>query len=324
MRQDKAEQLIQIAYDMQASAEGITITDIMEKYDVARRTAERLRDAVRRLFPDVEEIVEGRDKRWRLKSSPLMRLTYISADELADLQNAVELMEKEKIPSTNIESLITKIKGINDTRASMRVETDLEVLSESDEYANRAGPAPTIDENIVLPIKEAILGFNKIKISYNSRMKKQKETRTLHPYGFLYGQRHYLVAWCEKSKDYRNFALGNIKKIENTGEYFERNEDFDLAKYTENSFGIFQEEPFTVKWKFSPDKQDDVKSYQFHPNQTIETLKDGSTIVSFTAGGTLEMCWHLFEWGNDVEILEPQSLKAEYKRILLDVLGHQE
>ena len=54
----------------------------------------------------------------------------------------------------------------------------------------------------------------------------------------------------------------------------------------------------------------------FHPSQKIEIQDDGSSIVTFKAGGKLEMCWHLFTWGDSVEILEPQELKDMYKDLL--------
>jgi predicted DNA-binding transcriptional regulator YafY len=30
--------------------------------------------------------------------------------------------------------------------------------------------------------------------------------------------------------------------------------------------------------------------------------------VRFKASGHLEMCWHLYEWGNSVEVLAPPAL----------------
>ena len=40
----------------------------------------------------------------------------------------------------------------------------------------------------------------------------------------------------------------------------------------------------------------------------MKRVEDGSLIVEFRAGGQLEMCWHLFAWGEDVEVLAPTSL----------------
>ncbi|WP_395708167.1 WYL domain-containing protein [Reyranella sp.] len=39
-------------------------------------------------------------------------------------------------------------------------------------------------------------------------------------------------------------------------------------------------------------------------------------IVRFRAGGLMEMCWHLYTWGADVEVLEPAELKQLMGRAL--------
>jgi predicted DNA-binding transcriptional regulator YafY len=35
---------------------------------------------------------------------------------------------------------------------------------------------------------------------------------------------------------------------------------------------------------------------------------DGTLIVRFTASGHLEMAWHLYMWGDAVEVLAPEAL----------------
>lgn len=106
-------------------------------------------------------------------------------------------------------------------------------------------------------------------------------------------------------RDYRLFSLSNIEKVDITEWPFERREDFSLKDYAERSFGVFQEEPFDVVWKFSPEATADAREYLFHPTQTMEDQPDGSLIVSFRAAGALEMSWHLYTWGDEVEVLEP-------------------
>lgn len=51
MRYSRAERLIQLALEMQAAHGGLSIADIEEKFEVSRRTAIRMRDAVMRAFP---------------------------------------------------------------------------------------------------------------------------------------------------------------------------------------------------------------------------------------------------------------------------------
>jgi predicted DNA-binding transcriptional regulator YafY len=40
----------------------------------------------------------------------------------------------------------------------------------------------------------------------------------------------------------------------------------------------------------------------------MEDREDGSLTVRFRAGGDLEMAWHLYCWGDQVEVLAPQRL----------------
>ncbi|MDP6730788.1 MAG: WYL domain-containing protein, partial [SAR324 cluster bacterium] len=132
--------------------------------------------------------------------------------------------------------------------------------------------------------------------------------RLISPYGFLYGNRHYLIAYDDGAKDIRKFILGNIEQVELSNEMFEVDSSFSLDEYAAKAFGLFHEEPFDVTWRFSPKAAADVKEFQFHPNQKIEDQSDGSVVVRFRAGGALEMCWHLYKWGEDVEVLEPKHL----------------
>jgi predicted DNA-binding transcriptional regulator YafY len=112
-----------------------------------------------------------------------------------------------------------------------------------------------------------------------------------------------------KARDYRLFSLSNIEKVEVTDFPFRRYKEFLLSAFAERSFGVFQESPFDVVWRFSPNVAADAKTFLFHPTQTLEDQPDGSLIVRFRAGGALEMCWHLFTWGNEVEVLAPPHLR---------------
>jgi predicted DNA-binding transcriptional regulator YafY len=127
-----------------------------------------------------------------------------------------------------------------------------------------------------------------------------------------------LVAYCltENIKDYRLFSLANIEGYEVQVASFERQNDFSLQAFAERSFGAFQEEPFDVVWRFTPQAAPDARQYRFHPTQVFEDQSDGSLIVRFHAGGALEMCCHLFTWGDQVEIIEPERLRITMREQL--------
>ena len=119
----------------------------------------------------------------------------------------------------------------------------------------------------------------------------------LYPYGFLQGNRHYRVAWSRPANDHLLYRLDAIEKVETLDETFERDPAFDIHHFASRSFGVFQEEPIDVVWKFDPEAAKDARRFRFHPTQEMEELEDGSLLVRFRAGGKLEMGWHLFTWG---------------------------
>jgi WYL domain len=99
-----------------------------------------------------------------------------------------------------------------------------------------------------------------------------------------------------------------------------RKRGFSIQQYAEASFGVFHEDPVDVVWRFSPKVASDAAEFLFHPYQVMEPQPDGSLIVRFRAGGLLEMSWHLFTWGDGVEIVKPRRLASLLERQCRDQL----
>lgn len=318
VRYEKADTIFRIALDMQGTAEGVSLEDIQRRYSdqpLSRRTAERLRDAIERVFPQMQQANPGElPKRWRLPTGTMSGFTAVSAEELADLATGVSLLRRENMlmQAANAERAVSKLRALMRSEALTRVAPDLEVLTEAEGIAMRPGPRPRIKPEIVSALRQAILASRKVKLHYKYRGSGKMGYDTVRPYGFIYGNRHYLVAWSEneQARDFRNFALSNVERVELLEKSFTRRRGFSLQEYAERSFGVFQEEPFNVVWKFSSEVAKDAKEHLFHPSQKFEEQADGSLIVRFRAGGGLEMCWHLFTWGRHLTVLAPRKLST--------------
>ena len=316
MRYEKAETVLRVALDMQASALGLSLEELQRNYSdkpLSRRTAERLRDAVERLFPQIEQANPGEvPKRWRLPGGTVNGLASVTAAELADLGTAISLLRRENmdVQAENAERGVAKMRALVKRPVMNRIEPDLEALTEAEGLAMRPGPRPKIDVEIVSTLREAIITRRKVRLHYVYRGSGKRGYQIVHPYGFLYGNRHYLVAWSEseEARDFRSFALSNIERVETFDRTFTRKRDFSLREYAERSFGVFQEKPVDVVWKFSQKAAADACEFVFHPTQVVESQPDGSLIVRFRAGGLLEMAWHLFTWGGEVKVIKPQRL----------------
>jgi predicted DNA-binding transcriptional regulator YafY len=191
-----------------------------------------------------------------------------------------------------------------------RIEPDLEALTEAEGLAMHPGPRPKINAEIVAALRDAIITRHKVKLHYLYRGSGKRGYQVVHPYGFLYGNRHYLVAWSEseEARDFRSYALSNIERIETLDRTFARKRAFSLKEYAERSFGVFQEKPVNVVWNFSAKVAPDAREFLFHPTQVMEEQPDGLLIVRFRAGGLRDMAWHLFTWGKDVKVIRPRRL----------------
>ncbi len=330
MRYEKAETVLRVALDMQASALGLSLEELQRNYSdkpLSRRTAERLRDAVERLFPQIEQANPGEvPKRWRLPGGTVNGLASVTAAELADLGTAISLLRRENmgVQAENAERAIAKMRALVKRPAMNRIEPDLEALTEAEGLAMRPGPRPKINAEIVSALREAIITRRKVRLHYLYRGSGKHGYQVVHPYGLLYGNRHYLVAWSEseEARDFRSFALSNIERVEPLNRNFTRKRRFTLREYAECSFGVFREKPFDVVWRFSPKAAADARQFLFHPTQIFEDQSDGSLLVRFRACGALEMCWHLVTWGNQVDVVEPQRLRKTLSDLATDVLAN--
>ena len=314
MAYEKTEQLLELATMMQANREGVSLNDIVNKFGVSRRTAERMRDMIKLQFPQTQETMDVDGfKRWYIPQGTLRDFIQFSAEEVALLETLKTLLKKNNMAdkTETLERLTDKIKANVDTKVLRRLDTDAEALMLAEGFICRPGPRLKINPEHVSVIRNAILGFHKIQISYVSRSSGKTCRNTLEPYGFLYGERkHYLIARHSGKYDDgnpRSFILNNIKSVKILPETFVMDENFSLQEYAEESFGSFHEPPFDVEWLFDADVADEAEQYVFHPKQKTKRNEDGTLTVKFRAGGRLEMDWHLYTWGKHVKVIKPEN-----------------
>lgn len=319
MRFAKAEELLELAFAMQATTEGISLLDIEDMFDVTRRTAMRMRDAVARVFPQMEESIgDGRIKRWRIPVAVTSRHLSLLPDELASLDIAIKKCSDDgmQLHAKHLKGLATKVKSMQKNGNSRKVETDLEALIEAEGLATRPGPRPKIVLEHMNVLREAIKACRVVDLQYRPKGKKTAELKRVCPYGFLYGHRHYLVGGgAEKGREdsFYLFSLSQIEGVSISSEGFRRSKSFNLQAFAEQSFGVWMEKPQEIVWKFTPKAASAARDFVFHPSQTLEEKKDGSLIVRFKAGGLLEMAWQANMWGDQLEVIKPAGLKAMLK-----------
>jgi predicted DNA-binding transcriptional regulator YafY len=320
----KAEQLLELASMVAGHRMGVTLDDVIERFSCSYRTAQRMISALEGSFPDVLSYTdqEGR-KRWRLEGGHFRDLMNLTSDELAALDLAVDQFKQAGMDFEvrELRRLKDKILALVPRQTKVRIETDHEALLEARGFIARPGPRPKADEDILNAMTKAIKSCCILEIIYSSNRDLTPRVRKIAVYGLLYGSRHYLVGkQIDSDSDHlRTYRLDNILSAKVTDESYSIPESFDLHEFANRSFGVYQNdsEYGEVIWKFDPQAAKNAKSYLFHPDQSLEETSDGSVIVKFKASGLLEMCWHLYSWGDHVEIIQPEQLRImvqDYRR----------
>jgi predicted DNA-binding transcriptional regulator YafY len=327
MHYQKLDQILRLALAFQGTREGLSLADIERDFHVSRRTAERMRDAIARVFPQFERCDDGeRVRRWRLPPGTLGGLVAVSAEELAELDAAAAGLARRGLRERAdlIAAAAQKLRASARPEHLRRIEPDLEVLMEAEGAALRPGPRPILPPGILTKLRRAIISCLPVTMQYRSRRSVAPYEITVHPYGLLYGSRPLLVAAPEPWDEPKLYRLDRIGALDLGNTPFVRRADFRLEDFAARAFGTWQEEPFEVALRFDAGTADEAAQWRFHPSQAMERDGEGRLMVRFRAGGAQEMCWHVFTWGTSIEIVEPAGLRERMVTLLRDALRHHE
>ncbi|MBQ6516035.1 WYL domain-containing protein [bacterium] len=312
-RYSRISDILDLIVLMQSKVLGVTLSDISERFHVSRRTAERLRDAVINIIPQINEIETlGKEKHWGFMSGYMNEIITFTPEEIAILENIKDGLRTDLNKET-LESVITKLKA-HSRKQMTKVDDAIELIMKSEGMAVTQKPCYKIDVHLFDTIRQAIKQNKKLSCKYDSKEK------VLAPYGIIYGSNAYLIGVEGNHEKPYVYSLHKFSDIKLTSETFDKG-DFDIKDYANQSFGVYQNELMKVELLFTPEVAEDVLNFNFHPTQKVKQNDDGSVTVKFKASGELEILWHIFKWGENVKIVTPTKLKKMYVEYLKNVLN---
>jgi predicted DNA-binding transcriptional regulator YafY len=309
MRHEKAGRLLELARMLAATSEGLTLDEMSERLGVGRRTAERMRDAVRDVFPQLEEVDDPPTRRFRIPAGLDGLFQAPTAEELAALAAAGEVFAQQGAATRAgaLKSLEQKVLSATRAAARRRLAPDLEALLQAETIAVQAGPRPFEDEAVLSAVRAALLSMRALRFRYEGGATPGR-VREVTPYGVLFGRANYLVA-AEGEGGPRNWRLDRLREVAVTDHPGSRPEGFSLQDYADESFGIYQDDTEDVVLRILPASAEGALRWRFHSNQELDPQADGSVVVRFRASGMRELAWHLFTWGDQVQVLGPARLR---------------
>ena len=112
-RYSRLSDIIDLATFMSSKIQGVTISEIAERYNVSRRTAERMRDSLMNIFSSVDEI-ETRDsqKHWGFINYSINHLITFSPKEIANIEQLQRRTTNLEMKA-ELNKTVEKIKTLN-------------------------------------------------------------------------------------------------------------------------------------------------------------------------------------------------------------------
>lgn len=255
---------------------------------------------------------EDRRRYWRMDSPPPERLLPRQETTIEALEIAVRTARDQGRlrHARALEDLRDGLLARLTPRDATRSEADAEAVLAGLGQVMRPGPIVAMRPETTDAVIEALRGPFRLRVTYGSA---DAAPRVIEPHGLLLGHRSYLVArQPARSETILNFRMDRIHAAEVLDESFAFTSGFALEDYAAKAFGVYQDpaQYGEVIWRFTPDAAERAAEFRFHPTQVQERQDDGSLIIRFMAAGWLEMAWHLYQWGDKVEVMKPDGLRA--------------
>jgi predicted DNA-binding transcriptional regulator YafY len=122
----------------------------------------------------------------------------------------------------------------------------------------------------------------------------------------------YLIGFDEGRKGLRTFKIERIRTAALTPRTFEPPDPAATTTALRAAWDIIaDQEPVDVVLRFAPRVASRVHEATWHPTQSVATDADGSLRWRATVSGTIEIRLWILAWGDDVEVLEPRSLRTD-------------
>jgi predicted DNA-binding transcriptional regulator YafY len=293
------------------SRHGLTIEEMAEETGVARRTVHRDLIAITESgYPLVSEWCEGRKVYrflTRFRDVPPISFTLQELMALHFLRAEQAAMAGAPFRE-DLERVFGKIRSVLPPRYAAHLErissVTVPLLQGRRDYRKST--------EILALLRDALLFQYRVTISYRSVGRNEPSPYVVDPYALVsYKGGLYLTGFAHNRNGIRNFAVERVEAVEPSRERFEIPEGFSTGDHFRDAFGIVEEEAMRVQVRFSAAIAHAVAGRIWHPSQEIVEEPDGTVLLSFTAGGKMEIISWLLSYGPMAEVLAPPGLRQE-------------
>jgi predicted DNA-binding transcriptional regulator YafY len=304
-RSDRTARLLKLEILLSQNPGGLDIEEIARRCSVTARTVYRDLKALERelKFP----IWEQGTKRGVVEGIFLPPITFNWTEAMTIYLSSRLMQNMSHLYNPSIASTFMKLNTIVPQPLRQQIQNTIEYIEKQ----------PRDDRKIrnFNKLTEACLHTFKVKLMYHRLSEDKPIERIIEPYTIepsVLDRSNFVIGYCHLDKAIRTFnidrIIGNVLLLEN--ERYNIPPDFNITDYLGSAWNIYIGEKFeTVKLHFKARVSKAIMETIWHPSQKIEFQSDNSIIMTLGVQNTMYFRHWIMGWGEDVEVLEPESFR---------------
>ncbi|EJU07148.1 helix-turn-helix transcriptional regulator [Fusobacterium hwasookii] len=274
--------------------EKVTANELADKFEVSIRTIYRDIDSISSVGVPIFT-TQGKGGGIKIDNEFILNKSLFDTNEKEQIIAALQGLEKTNEAYKS--ELITKLSALFKIKNSNWIEIDFTSWGSNNTY-----------QDLFNTLKIAIINKNIIFFSYISS-KAEKINRRVKPIRLLFKEQDwYLYAFCLLRNDFRYFKLSRIKDLEVLAINYEDNFENEVLKKE-----LKYENIVNIKLKF--DKSVAFRVYDEFNEAIVEDEK-ANLYVEIKIPNNYKLYNYIFSFGANVEILEPEEIRTQFKNMI--------
>ena len=261
------------------------------------------------------------DEKWAHSSVNEYKQDYLPESNFHRWKSTVEMLFDVHIKCNAYnEYYIEEAADLRGSDLRMRALNLMSVnnlLKDSEELSDRIlfEPVPS-GEKFLTPIIEAMRDKTAIEMTYQSFTRQKPATFIVEPYCLkVFKQRWYMLAYSPGLDKAMIYSLDRVHAIEPTKQKYKLPKGFNAEEYFKNTYGVtgMDEEPEVIEICIDAMQANYLRTLPLHSSQEEIERNDDYSIFRFHTFPSYEFLQELRKYGSDVEVISPESVRAEFR-----------